>query len=120
MKTLLMLIHPGCKLPKQNGTATSTGSALKIRDMRNYAVNDNAKFFIVDADSAEHARALIRDYRDSKLPPESIHTYDNEHTICIGTTANEAIAGSNSSISAWDTRLAKQGKVTMQQSKALK
>lgn len=135
IRTLTFWIRKGCRKPKMDGSARSICSAHDIYTSRRMARDGEGCLFIVDiakemTDSldigpAQCGRLIIKLWRESKslgrlgkfkLP---FREYDNGKTVAIGDLAIKAIGGAEESIRQWGGRLASQGKVYCNQSKAL-
>ena len=96
-KVMLLWVEKGCRKPKMQGTATSTGSVYAISDFRRMAQQGKGTFYIVQGKNVNIARKLITDLKND---PEQITKVfpvkycDNDHTICIGERSIQAITGS--------------------------
>lgn len=120
MKTMFFFLAKGCRKPRSRGLATATGSILKIHDYRGYVKQYGGKFFIIDCESADHGRRIIEDWRNGKFAPgASWWEYDEGRIVCIGGRACLAFRKSEYGIEQWERRIATQGKVTSDQSRAL-
>ncbi len=119
MKTLLLWTAKGCRKPKVQGTATAAGSAATIHTMRRSAGDGRGRLWVVDAATAAEARELIARHRAGESVAAMSAVVDDGRTVALGTQAVLAIGGANEAMRHWDARLARQGRVTVEQSKAL-
>jgi hypothetical protein len=120
MKTLLLWTAKGCRKPKVQGTATAAGSAATIHTMRRSATDGRGRLWIVDAATAAEARELIARHKAGEDGVAAMSAVvDDGRTVALGTQAVLAIGGANESLRHWDARLARQGRVTVEQTRAL-
>lgn len=121
-KTLLFWKEKRCRKPKMVGTATANCSALTIMDFSRMALRGDGTFYVIDAETADVGRAIIKIYDQNKSTPEKFKvpvSDTNGRVIAVGEQALKALEGAGHSISLWESRIQEQGRVTMQQSKAL-
>lgn len=124
MNTFLMWANKGERKPKVQGKATAQAAALTIYDFSRMAKSGRGRFYIVDAETAEAARKVIHAWdkesgRGIDVPVGETKFDGGGKITAIGARANQALEGAGVAISKWDERLAKQGKVTWAQSRAL-
>jgi len=120
MKTLLLWTAKGCRKPKMIGTATAVCSTATIHDMRRAATAGRGRLWIVDADTAADARDQIARHKAGEDGIAAMTAVlDDGRTVAIGMRAVLAIGGANESRRNWDARIARQGRVTEDQSRAL-
>jgi len=119
MKTLILWTPKKCRKAKTIGLATAVCSAATIVDLRRYARDGQGRLWIVDAATAEEARAIIARHKAGDDAAGMTAALDDGRTVAIGTQAVLAIGGANESRRKWDARLASQGRVTENQSRAL-
>ena len=118
-RTLLLWTAKGCRKPKMQGTATAVCSAVTIRNLRRSAADGRGRLWIVDAISAAHARGLIAKHKAGERGFAMSAVVDDGRTVALGMQAVLAIGGANESLRNWDARIAGQGRVTANQSRAL-
>ena len=119
MKTMLFWCPKGCRKAKMQGLATAASSAATIRWMRTAALERRGRAWIVEASSAAEGRGLIKAHKAGESIAAMVAVLDDGRTVAIGTSAVVAIGGANESLRNWDARIARQGRVTIEQSKAL-
>ena len=128
MKTLLLYSEKRARsfrAPKQVGTATANHAALTIYDFRKLVskpydgFSGGGKFYIVDAENVDAARAIIKAYHLTPTAFLEATEHDNGHTVCIGKTAMQAIFGAEKSIANWDRNIEKYGSVPISKTRAL-
>jgi hypothetical protein len=122
MKTLILWRRKRARTFKQVGLATADGSAATIRDFWLQAVKGNGTLAVVDAASAAEARAALA--RHFSGPTRDAHlgvvmqALDGR-AVALGATAVLAIAGASEAIRHWNARLARDGRVRVQDTTAL-
>ncbi len=123
-KVILFWTAKGCRKPKMQGTATASCSAATIRDFMIRADEGKGKFYIVECSNAAHGRDMISDHRAMAFGVDRTATAVGiksvlGNTVALGMRAVAAISGAADSIRQWDSRIATQGRVTTNQSRAL-
>jgi hypothetical protein len=120
MKTMCMWVRSGCRKPKFERSAKSPGAAGYIINTAQAAKANRGKLYIVDAKTADHARAIIHLYTTAKkerhktLDPNVLPvvlSLCDDRIVAIGTTALHAIHGASRAARLWDQRIAKYGAV---------
>ena len=119
MPTLLRWTATGCRKPKTQGTATAVCSAATTHHMRRSATDGRGRLWIVDAATAAEARELIARHKAGESVAAMSAVVDDGRTVALGMQAVLAIGGANESLRNWDARIAGQGRVTEDQSRAL-
>ena len=120
MKTILLWTAKGCRKPKMQGTATAECSAVTIRNLRRSAADGRGRLWIVDATTAAEARELIARHKAGEDGVAAMTAVvDDGRTVALGMQAVLAIGGADESLRNWDARIAGQGRVTANQSRAL-
>jgi hypothetical protein len=120
-KTIIFWIKKGCRKPKQLGLATAVCSVNTIDDMSKAAREGRGKLFIVEAATADAGRKTIAAFRAGESTGAGVVSVIEgpDRIVAIGLKACAAIAGASSGKRNWDARLARQGRVTENQSRAL-
>lgn len=124
MKTLILWRRKRTRTFKQMGLATADGSAVAIRGLWLMAKNHEGTLAIVDAPSAQAARAALELHAKGKLPAGvaaagvSMQSLDGR-ALALGAKAVLAVAGASEAIRHWDARLRRDGKVRVQDTTAL-
>ena len=120
MKTMCMWVRSGCRKPKFEQLATTPGAAGYIINTAQAAKAKRGKLYIVDANTANHARTIINLYNEAvakraktlnpNLLPVVLSLCD-DRIVAIGITACSAIHGASRAARLWDHRIAKYGAV---------
>jgi hypothetical protein len=123
-RVILFWLPKRCRKPKQIGLATAVGSAAIIHDLGNRAVEGRGRLFIVEAPNADYGRQLIAAHRKGERGeigrPGITTVLADGRVVAIGTRACLAIAGTADSIRHWDERIRTRGRVTCDESRALR
>jgi hypothetical protein len=123
MKTLIMWKRKRARTFKMWGTATADCSACTINSAWRMAANGEGTLAIVDAPTAEHARRLLAAHLSGQRAdlgaPGVVGHHCDGRVITIGGNAALAIAGASEAIRHWDSRLARDGKVRVADTRAL-
>ena len=123
MKTMIMWRRKRARTFKMWGTATAVCSAATINTAWRMAANGEGTLAIVDAPTAEHARRAIRAFQAQQRPdigaPAMTGVHCDGRVITIGANAALAVAGASEAIRHWDTRLARDGRVRVADTRAL-
>ncbi len=123
MKTIILWKRKRTRTFKQVGLATADGSACTVRTFWLMAEKGEGTLAIVDAPTAKHARAAIAAHlTQEKLDigkPGITGSHGNDRVITLGTNAMLAVAGASEAIRHWDARLARDGRVRVQDTTAL-
>ncbi len=113
-----------CRKPKQVGLATAVGSAATIHDLAKRAFEGGGRLFVVEAPTADYGRQLIAAHLGHQTPeigsPGMQTVLAGGRVVAIGTRACLALAGAADSIRQWDKRIAARGRVTCDESRALR
>ena len=128
MKTLILWKRKRARTFKQWGTATADCSVLTISSGWRMAAAGEGTMAIVDAPTAEHARRLIAAVcKDGSVrtgtvdigAPGMVGQHLDGRVITIGPGAALAVAGASEGVRHWDARLARDGKVSIADTRAL-
>jgi hypothetical protein len=123
MKTIILWRRKRARTFKQVGTATADGSAANIASLWRMAQKGDGALAIVDAPTAEHARRAIAAHLcKAKMDigkPGITGSHGDDRVITLGANAALAIAGASEACRHWDARLARDGRVRVQDTKAL-
>jgi hypothetical protein len=124
-----MWVGKRCRKPKQVGLATADCSVLSIADHVRMAERGEGRLYIVTATSADHARRIIRTYRNTTAdeiktllmenPDGRLETRAKGRVVAIGVLACEALHGAEFGARHWDGLIESQGRVYLRQSRAL-
>jgi len=121
MKTLILWRRKRARTFKQIGIATADGSAATIATMWRAAADGDGTLAIVDAASAVEARRII----DSHARGSHLHTAGvvmeslDGRVLALGARAVMAVAGASEACRNWDARLRRDGRVKVQDTRAL-
>ena len=122
-RVIIYWLPKRCRKPKQVGLATAVCSAATIHQLATSAIDGNGRLYIVEAQNAEYGRQLIRSSIASERPeigaPAMKTVLADGRIVAIGTNACLALAGAADSIRKWDSRIARRGRVTQDESRAL-
>ncbi len=123
-RVILFWLPKRCRKPKQVGLATAIGSAATIHDLARRAFEGGGRLFVVEAPTADYGRQLIQAHRSRQSPeigsPGMKTVLAGGRVVAIGTRACLALAGAADSIRQWDARIATRGRVTCDESRALR
>jgi hypothetical protein len=123
-RVIIFWLPKKCRKPKQVGLATAVGSAATIHDFARMAFDGGGRLFVVEAPTAEFGRQLIRAHQSnngSDIGAPGMETVlAGGRVVAIGTRACLALAGAADSIRQWDARIAARGRVTCDESRALR
>ena len=123
-RVIIFWLSKRCRKPKQLGLATAVGSAALIHSLANRAVEGDGRLYIVEARNAEYGRQLISASMGVQRPeigaPAMKTVLADGRIVAIGTNACLALAGAADSIRHWDARIARRGRVTEDESRALR
>lgn len=123
-RVIIFWLPKRCRKPKQVGLATAVGSAATIHELARVALEGGGRLFVVEAPTAEYGRQLIRSHNDEQRPeigsPGMQTVLANGRVVAIGVRACLALAGAADSIRQWDSRIATRGRVTCDESRALR
>ena len=122
MKTLILWRRKRARTFKTVGLATADGSAATIATMWRAAAKGDGTLAIVDAPNAEVARAILARHfsgptRDCNIGV-AMQSLDGR-AVALGARAVLAVAGASEACRHWDARLARDGKVKVQDTTAL-
>ncbi len=110
--------------PKQVGLATAVGSAATIHQLAQQAFEGGGRLFVVEAATADYGRQLIQAHQTGQSPeigsPGMKTVLGGGQVVAIGARACLALAGAAESIRQWDKRIAARGRVTCDESRALR
>jgi len=120
MKTLILWKPKRCRIYKVQGTATAECSAIRIRDFQRMAEEGKGTVAIVDAESADDARRIIQEHESGQSDPAIGLVKADGRILALGSNAVLAIAGAAHAIANWQSRIDSQGKVSRNQSRALR
>lgn len=115
MKTMILWKEARARTWKVKGLATANCSAATIQHMIEGARARRGRLAIVEAESAAEARELLKSSEHGVFLSR-----EDGRIIGIGVTALQAFAGTAHSIANWDARIASQGSVTIEQSRAIR
>lgn len=123
MKTLILWRRKRSRTFKQEGIATADGSACTIRSLWRMAAAGEGTLAIVDAPTAALARAHIAQHLSGRNPDignpgVTMQSLDGR-AIALGAHAVLAVAGASEAIRHWAARLARDGRVRVQDTSAL-
>jgi hypothetical protein len=124
MKTLILWRRKRTRTFKQVGLATADGSAATIRNFWLMAAAGDGTLAIVDAPTAQAARAVLELHAKGKLPAGvaaagvTMQSLDGR-ALALGAKAVLAVAGASEAIRHWDARLRRDGRVRVQDTTAL-
>ncbi len=121
IKTIVFWLEKGCRKPKQAGLATAPDSVHLIDEYCRMAREGRGRLFIVDAHTASEGREHIASWRKKESTPHAIGSVilGPDRIVALGMNACAAIAGAAAGKRAWDARLARQGIVKIDQTRAL-
>ena len=123
-RVIIFWLSKRCRKPKQLGLATAVGSAAIIHSLANRAVQGEGRLYIVEARNAEYGRQLIsasKGGQSAEIGAPAMKTVlADGRIVAIGMSACLAIAGAADAIQNWDARIAKRGRVTEDESRALR
>src|SRR5215510_13698903 len=123
MKTIILWRRKRARTFKQVGTATAVCSAANIAGFWKSAHQGEGTLAIVDAPTAEHARRMIAAHlAKTKMDigkPGVTGNHGGDRVITLGPMAALAIAGASEACRHWDARLARDGRVRIQDTRAL-
>jgi hypothetical protein len=123
MKTGIFYVRKGARRAKQQGLATTPGSAATIRTLSQMALRGDGRLYIVDAPAAEHGRRLITAHRTEALldigAPPTKTVLANGLVVALGLNAIHALAGASEAIRHWNARIARDGSVHIRDTTAL-
>ncbi len=123
-RVILFWLPKRCRKPKQVGLATAIGSAATIHDLARRAFEGGGRLFVVEAATADYGRQLIQAHLGRQSPeigsPGMKTVLGGGRVVAIGTRACLALAGAADSIQKWDSRIASRGRVTCDESRALR
>jgi len=121
MKTIIFWLNKGCRKPKQQGLATAAGSVHLIDGMVGRAREGKGRLFIVDAETAAKGRQAITSWRAGESTGHAIWSVIEgpDRIVALGVNAVAAIAGAAAGKRNWDERLRTQGRVKVNQTRAL-
>jgi len=123
-RVILYWLPKRCRKPKQVGLATAVGSAATIHDLAKRAFEGGGRLFVVEAPTADYGRQLIQAHLSRQSPeigsPGMQTVLAGGRVVAIGTRACLALAGAADSIRRWDARIATRGRVTCDESRALR
>ena len=123
-RVILFWLPKRCRKPKQVGLATAVGSAATIYDFARMAFEGGGRLFVVEAPTADYGRQLIAAHLSHQRPeigsPGMQTVLAGGRVVAIGTRACLALAGAADSIRQWDKRIAARGRVTCDESRALR
>ena len=123
MKTIILWRRRRARTFKQVGTATAVCSAANIAGFWNAAHKGEGTLAIVDAPTAERARRMIAAHLSkAKMDigkPGVTGNHGGDRVITLGALAALAIAGASEACRNWDARLIRDGRVRVQDTKAL-
>jgi hypothetical protein len=124
LRVIIFWLPKRCRKAKQVGLATAVGSAATIHELARVAFEGRGRLFVVEAPTAEYGRQLIRAHQSHNRPeigaPGMTTVLANGRVVAIGTGACLALAGAADSIRQWDSRIATRGRVTCDESRALR
>ena len=113
-----------CRKPKQIGLATAVGSAATIHQLARSAFEGVGRLFVVEAPTADYGRQLIAahlGHQTAEIGSPGMKTVlAGGRVVAIGTRACLALAGAADSIRQWDERIRARGRVTCDESRALR
>jgi hypothetical protein len=123
MKTLILWRRKRSRMFKQVGTATAEGSACTVRTFWRMAANGEGTLAIVDAPTVGWARRRLAQHflntrPDIGAPGVVMQSLDGR-ALALGARAVLAVAGASEAIRHWDARLARDGRVRVQDTSAL-
>ena len=122
MKTLILWRRKRSRTFKQLGLATADGSAATIATMWRAAAAGDGTLAIVDADNAAAAReriaCFLSGHHDDPAHGVVMQSLDGR-AIALGARAVLAVAGASEACRHWDARLRRDGKVKIQDTRAL-
>jgi hypothetical protein len=121
MKTIILWCRKRARTFKQVGLATAPSSATCIRTFWRMAADGEGTLAIVDAADVTVARATIAAHlREPRLEaPGVIMQSLDGRAFALGAQAVLAVAGASEACRHWDARLARDGKVKIQDTTAL-
>jgi len=123
-RVIIFWLPKRCRKPKQVGLATAVCSAVTIHQLATSAIQGNGKLYIVEAPNAVFGRQLINAHSGAQEleigAPAMKTVLAGGRIVAIGTSACLAVAGAADSIRNWDSRIAKRGRVTSDESRALR
>jgi hypothetical protein len=142
-KVMILWIEKGCRKPRAQGTATANCSAATIHQFATMAREGKGRLFIVQAYSAADARRVIQVYRAGQHDAirscyqalarkagvdlldapywdlTQMEVGSDGSIVLIGPDAVRAWAGHHEACGRWEDRIQRQGRVTVDQSRAL-
>jgi hypothetical protein len=123
MKTIILWKRKRTRTFKQVGLATADSSACTIRGHWLMAAKGEGTLAVVDASNVMEARTIIDNHlhghpRGQPVAGVVMHALD-DRVLALGARAVLAIAGASEAIRHWDARLARDGKVRVQDTTAL-
>jgi hypothetical protein len=124
LRVVIYWLPKRCRKPKQVGLATAVGSAATIHQLARSAFDGVGRLFVVEAPTADYGRQLIAAHlsqQSSEIGSPGMKTVlADGRVVAIGTRACLALAGAADSIRRWDSRIAARGRVTCNESRALR
>ena len=124
VRVIIYWLPKRCRKPKQVGLATAVGSAATIHDFAKRAFEGGGRLFVVEAPTADYGRQLIAAHLSDQSPeigsPGMKTVLAGGRVVAIGTGACLALAGAADSIRKWDSRIRARGRVTCDESRALR
>ena len=124
VRVIIYWLPKRCRKPKQVGLATAVGSAATVHDFAKRAFDGGGRLFVVEAPTADYGRQLIAAHLGQQTPeigsPGMKTVLAGGRVVAIGTRACLAIAGAADSIGQWDDRIRARGRVTCDESRALR
>lgn len=121
-KVALFWLRKGCRTPKMVGTATAAGSVGSIDAYARMAREGKGRFFVVDCAHAREGREIIKAWRNGdkgRVGGITTVVEGPDRIVALGTHAALAIGGASFKAAVWDDRIRSQGRVTVEQSRAL-
>ena len=122
-RVIIFWLPKRCRKPKQVGLATAVCSAATLHQLATSAIQGNGRLFIVEAPNAAYGRQLISAHSGAQEleigAPGMKTVLADGRIVAIGTSGCLALAGAADSIRNWDSRVARRGRVTQAESRAL-
>jgi hypothetical protein len=122
MKTMLLWKRARARTWKMQGTATAVCSAATISQFCSMAEDKKGHFAIVHAENAEEARIILRAWKDApeRFKSGMVTSRADGRILAFGPEGAHALAGTAHAIANWDHRIQTQGRVSANQSRAIR
>ncbi len=107
--------------PRMVGLATAAGSVHTLDTFFRAAREGRGRLFVVDGKNAAEGRAIIAKWRKGEPTGAGMSAVIEgpDRIVAIGSGACLAIGGASFKAQCWDDRIRSQGRVTIEQSRAL-